>query len=89
MLNWIDNVAVAQDGNTYVMYEISEQGDLWISGDNWRGKKSKDGLKEYPNVISRLGSTNKAKQIAEEIQKLIASEPYKIQRKIPQRTRRF
>ncbi|MGA0559259.1 hypothetical protein ACO2Q8_21550 [Larkinella sp. VNQ87] len=76
MLNWKNNVAVAQDGDTYVMYEISEQGDLLISGNNWRGKKGIDGLYEYPNVISKLGSVEKAKQIAEEIQRLISLEPY-------------
>lgn len=76
MLNWINNVAVAQDGNTYVMYEISEQGDLYISGDNWRGKKGIGGLYEYPNVVSRLGSVEKAKLIAEEVQQLINTEPY-------------
>ena len=78
MLNWIDNIAVAQDGDTYVMYEINEQGDLFISGDNWRGKKSKDSLYKYPNVISKLGSAEKAKLIAEEIQQIINTDPYAV-----------
>lgn len=76
MLNWKDNIAIAQDGDTYVMYEISDKGDLLISGDNWRGKKGIDGLYEYPNVISRLGSIEKAKVVAEEIQRLINTEQY-------------
>nr|WP_293835530.1 hypothetical protein [uncultured Arsenicibacter sp.] len=69
-------MAIAQDGDTYVMYEINEQGDLLILGNNWRGKKGIDGLYEYPNVISKLGSVEKSKQTAEEIQRLINSEPY-------------
>lgn len=58
-------------GYDKTIYHIKEKGVLEISGDNWKGKKTSDGLYEYPNVTSELSTKKIAKRTAEKINNII------------------
>lgn len=59
------------------MYQVFESGELWISGPKWKQKKDKNGQTIiHPNRISKLGTKEYAILIAENINKLLNSEPF-------------
>ncbi|MFN3379993.1 MAG: hypothetical protein ACK41O_11095 [Runella zeae] len=76
-LNWEGDVAIGKQGDSYVMYQVFENGELWISGPKWKQKKDKKGQPIiHPNRISKLGTKEYATLIAENINKLLNSEPF-------------
>ena len=76
-LKWESDVAIGKQGDSYVMYQVFENGELWISGPKWKQKRDKNGEPIiYPNRISKLGTKEYAILIAENINKLLNSEPF-------------
>lgn len=76
-LKWESDVAIGKQGDSYVMYQVFENGELWISGPKWKQKKDKNGQPIiYPNRISKLDTKEHAILIAENINKLLNSEPF-------------
>ena len=70
MLEWHGNIAIGRDKNHKItFYEIQANGDLWLSGDNW-SNKSKTKTVKYPDRICRVKSIEKAKLVAENLNKL-------------------
>ena len=37
-LKWEGDVAIGKQGDSYVMYQVFENGELWISGPKWKQK---------------------------------------------------
>lgn len=71
MLKWNGNIAIGKDrNNKYTIYDIRENGDLWLTGDNWGHKLDKKGFVKYPNRACKIGSIEKSRQIAERLNQL-------------------
>ncbi len=78
LLDWKDNIAFGQHGDSYVLYQVFEDGELWISGPNWKQKKNKAGqIIAHPNKTAKLESKQHAMNIAESLNKLLNTEPVK------------
>lgn len=76
-LKWEGDVAIGKQGDSYIMYQVFENGELWISGPKWKQKKDKNGQPIiHPNRISKLDTKEHAILIAENINKLLNSEPF-------------
>ena len=76
-LQWENDVAIGKQGDSYVMYQVFENGELWISGPKWKQKKDEHGLQiVHPNRIAKLDTKEYAVLIAENINKLLNSAPF-------------
>ena len=77
-LEWKDDIAFGQHGESYVMYQVFDDGELWISGPKWKQRKNKAGQEiNHPNRTAKLDSKEYAMLIAENLNKLLNTEPVK------------
>ena len=62
---WVNGIAIGKDTNgKFTFYEITEDGNLLLSGDNW-GRKF-----NYPNRICKINDKEKSYLIAEQLNNL-------------------
>lgn len=74
LLSWENDTAVGRQGDSYIIYQVFDNGELWISGPKWKQKKDKHGQPiNHPNRIVKLKSREQAVVIAEGINKLFNS----------------
>lgn len=77
-LEWKDDIAFGKHGDSYAMYQVFDDGELWISGPKWRQRKNKAGQEiNHPNKTAKLDSKEYAMLIAENLNKLLNTEPVK------------
>ena len=77
-LDWNDDIAFGNHGDSYVMYQVFDDGELWISGPNWKQRRNKAGQEiNHPNKTAKLDSREYAMLIAESLNKLLNTEPVK------------
>lgn len=77
-LDWKDDIAFGQHGDSYILYQVFDDGELWISGPKWKQRKNKAGQTiAHPNKTAKLNSKEHAMQIAENLNKLLNTEPVK------------
>jgi len=77
LLKWENDVAIGKQGDSYIMCQVFDNGELWISGPKWKQKKDKNGQAIiHPNRIAKLDTKEYAILIAENINKLLNSAPF-------------
>ena len=76
-LSWENDTAIGRQNDSYIIYQVFDNGELWISGPKWKQKKDKSGQPIiHPNRVVKLKSREHAVIIAERINKLLNSSPF-------------